>query len=521
MLMKLLRPFSCLLLIISFTTAAYSQPVYQSADFATLNDSFLVSKISVLDIPSFNYAMTGADTVWDYSAFVPVSQKYTRFVDPDRTGFRSFYILTCSGLCYNDCYNTCVGSGQFPFICAGYCNVNCGSTCLNNWFSKFDLAQLSSDSINLGITTVEDIYNFYSHTQDALSQVAVGAKLSGFPIIMEYQNPDRVYAFPLEYGNTDTSYSNFALDIDSIPGTGIPIGLVYRHGQQRYSAVEGWGTLKTPFGVFNNVLKVKSEVYNEDTVIFQGDTIKLSDFLPAQVIPEKVIEYKWFSPDFGIPLLEVSAWVVNGNLIYQNLQYIDSLRCFQPTALFGYLPLPAVINDGEDSVEVNFYSLSVNGDSLYWNFDDDSSGANTAMGSNPSHRFTEGGVYNVEFVACNRACPDYICDTFSLPVLIIDLRQPDDTTSVAHLGSSGGEVYFFPNPFRDAVTMKVSGLPAGKIETAFFDLAGRKALGFTNDVNSAGTSIAEWNLSELSDGIYVVKVSCGTANAYCKLIKQR
>lgn len=498
----------------------FAQPVYESDDFAELDDSFLVSRISILDIPGFDYTLAGADTTWNFSAFVPVSQEYQRFVDPDRTGFRGSYILSCNALCYTECYNDCVGNGQFPFICSGYCSVDCGSTCLTNWITKFDLAKLSTDSINLVIATLEDVYNFYDISQTALNQVALGAKLQGFPIIVDYDNPDRVHVFPMHYGDTDSSFSNFAVKIDSIPGTGIPVGLNYRHGQKRYNNIEGWGTLITPYGVFDSVLKVRSEVFNEDTVIFQNDTFTLKEFLPAQVLPERVIEYKWYSPDFGIPLLEVSAWVVDGNLIYQDLKYIDSLRCFEPLALFGYLPLPAILDGNDDSIEVNFYSLALNGDSLYWNFDDDFSTNNTTVGANPTHYFSEGGLYNVQFVACNRACPDYICDTFSLPVLVIDLREPEDTTSIALL-ADGSRLLFYPNPFHDRVVAEITNTSGRAITLHLRDLAGRKLLTLYDEKTDTGSRTLSWNLSQLPAGMYVVEINYGTSASFCKLIKQQ
>jgi|GEM_PF-1149180 len=511
----------CLSLLFAATcNQLFAQPVFENDDFAELDDSFLVSRISILDIPGFDYDLAGADTTWDYSSLIPVSQEYQRYVDPDRTGFRGSYILTCNALCYTLCYNDCVGNGQFPFICSGYCSIDCGSTCLTNWVTKFDMAKLSSDSINLGIATLEDVYSFYDKSQSAFSQVAVGAKLSNFPIIVDYANADRIHAFPLEYGDRDTSFSNYFLQIDSIPGTGIPVGINYRHGQQRYNSIEGWGTLKTPYGRFDSVLKVRSDVFNTDTIIFQNDTFTLKEFLPNQILPEQVIEYKWYSPDFGIPLLEVSAWIVDGNLIYQDLKYIDSLRCFEPTALFGYLPFPTVLDgSSNDSLEVNFYSLAINGDSLYWNFDDDSSASNTTVGANPSHYYTEGGIYNVEFVACNRACPDYICDTFSLPVLVIDLRDPEDTTSISIL-ADGSYALFYPNPFQDVVLAELKNNENRDITIHLRNLAGRKLSTLYNENTDKGNQTISLNLSQLPAGMYVLEINYGTFASFCKLIKQ-
>ncbi|HXH19359.1 MAG TPA: T9SS type A sorting domain-containing protein [Chitinophagales bacterium] len=508
---------SLLLLISAQDTIA--QPVFTSGDFATLDDSFIVSSISVLDIPNHDYAATGMGFTWDYSDFNPISQRHVKFTDPNITGFRAAYIFSCNGICYNDCYNTCVSSGGFPLICAGTCNFNCSSTCLTNWFTKFDLAELANDSINLGITTVEDIFNFYDISQDALSQVAVGAKLSGFPIVMEYEIPDRVYSFPLEYANKDTSFSNYSLKLDSIPGTGIPVSLVYNHRQQRYNHVEGWGTLITPFGVFNNVLKLKSTVYNQDTVIFQNDTFALSQFLPTQVIPESSVEYKWFSPDFGIPLLSVSAWVIDGNLVYRNVEYIDTLRCFEPFSVFGYQPFPAVINQDEDSIEIGFYSLSVNGNSFTWDFDDPASASNHASGSNTIHTFSEGGVYNVQLVTCNTQCASQICDTFSLPVIIIDLSANDSTTGTLTQQKEGLEFSLSPNPFQDRVLINIKSRNEGIMNLQLVDVTGKLAAEIRAMHYQAGNHVYAIDLKRLPPGIYIACAVVDFNRTFFKMIK--
>jgi len=485
--------------------------VFESSDFATLSDSFIASRISILDLPNHDYDTTGAGIAWDYSAFTPVSQRQVRFSDPDFTGFRTAYLFSCSALCYNGCYNDCVNSGGLPFICAGACNFDCSSTCLSNWFTKFDLAEKTNDSINLIITTIEDIFNFYDISQDALSQVAVGAKLSGFPIVLEYENPDRVYAFPLEFGNRDTSFSNFSLRLDSIPGTGIPVSLVYNHSQQRFNHIEGWGTLTTPFGVFNDVLKLKSVTHGQDTVIFNSDT------LPLSLIQQDIVEYKWFSPDFGIPLLKVTARVINGNLIYQDLEYLDSLRCFDPASVFGYQPFPAVINQGDDSVEVGFFSLSTNGDSFAWDFDDPSSASNQAAGSDAVHVFNEGGVFNVQLVTCNTSCSTPLCDTFSLPVLIIDLST-DTTTALAEI-QIGFSIEALPNPFQRGLLININSAVGEMLEFQLLDLAGKPEIVIPAKYYSAGSHSLEIDLNGLPPGIYFMEASSDVRRCILKIIK--
>lgn len=505
-----LVPLLCLVLQGVFVKELFPQSVYESTDVATLDDSFIISKISVLDLTNYDFALSGDSVTWDYSSFTPVSQERKRFTNPDRTGFRTTYLFTCNNLCYNNCYNDCVRSGGFPLVCAGTCNFSCGSTCLTNWLTKFDLAELTTDSVNLIITTVEDIFNFYDLSGDALSQVAVGARLSGFPIVLEYENPDRVYAFPMQYGNKDTSYSAYSLQLDSIPGTGIAVSFIYNHRQQRYNHIEGWGTLKTPFGVFNNVLKLKSIVNSQDTLILQGDT------LPLNLLSQNLIEYKWFSPDYGIPLLKITARVINGTLIYQDLEYIDSLRCFDPFSVFAYQPFPPVISSDEDNVEVSFFSLSVNGDYFRWDFGDTSSSANTASGPDAVHIYSEGGLFTVRLVTCNAACPSPVCDTFSLPVLIIDLRA-DSVTPVHRLPEMN--IAITPNPFHGKLFVHVDCTMNETMNLTVYDLAGKPE--FISDSRRflPGHHRSEFDFHRLPAGVYLAKAETETVSRVFKLIK--
>ncbi|GIV34730.1 MAG: hypothetical protein KatS3mg031_2265 [Chitinophagales bacterium] len=504
------------ILILLFQGTAFGQSVYQSSNYASPQDSFIVSQISLPDIDNYDYQLSGQGVTWDFSGFNPISQRVVRYIDPNRTGFGAVYLFSCNARCYTDCYNSCVANGTPAFLCAGSCNLTCNATCFSNWVNRFDLAEVANDSINLGITTIRDIYNFFDLRTDALEQVAVGARVSGFPVMIEYAQPDRIYRFPVAYGNTDSSYSNYSLKIDSIPGVTLPVSFYYNHGQRRYNYVEGWGTLKTPYGTFTDVLKVKSVIYNYDTIIFQNDTLALADFLPGQIIPNQEIEYKWLSPAYGIPLLSVSAWVVGGTLIYQNLDYIDSLRCFEPASIFGYVPFPAIIGQNADSVEISFYSLSVNANTFEWFFDDGSSPA-SATGNAITHVYTEGGIYNVALVSCNTGCTQPLCDTFTLPVVVIDLSQ-DSVVGVRSAEKQTATV--FPNPFAEEIQI-VFPCFSGSWMVQLSDVRGR-VLFEKHSTLMQQTSCAETiKLSELLPGTYFLQIAGNRANIVRKLIKIR
>ena len=488
---------------------ASAQSIFSSSDFATLEDSFMVSSISLLSIPNFDYSATGDSVTWDFSGFVPVSQQLKSFTDPNRSGYAAAYLFSCNLNCNTNCYNNCISGGGNPLVCAGTCNISCGGVCFNNW-RDIDLAELSNDSIGLIITSLTNIFNFYSLSSSALSQVAIGARISNIPLVIDFQNPDRIYSFPIEYGKEDSSFSNYTLKLDSIPGFPVSFPFGYTRSQQRHNEVEGWGTLITPYGVFENVLKMKTIITTRDTVII-GNTTQ-----PLNIAPQ-TIEYKWFSPDFGIPLLKVTASVIGGNMIYQDLEFIDSVRCFNPIAIFGYQPFPATITGTDTSIEVNFFSLSINGDNFTWDFGDPDSPHNSSTGSNTSHVFSSGGIYTVRLTTCNAACSSPICNTFSLPVLIIDLSSPDTSTSIFEI--DGIEFSVHPNPFSESIRMNFSCVKSERINIAVYDLAGKPVSMIPENRYVPGKHAVELGLKKLPAGIYFAKVDTETSRHVFKLMK--
>jgi hypothetical protein len=122
---------------------------------------------------------------------------------------------------------------------------------------------------------------------------------------LRYDNPDRYYKFPLDYGNVDSSSSSFTLDLPDVA--------YVTTSRQRLNTVDGWGTLTTPYGSFES-LRMKSEVTEYDSVYI--DSLNLG--VPVN---RNYTEYKWLTNGHGVPVLQVTQ---EGELI--TVQYIDSVR---------------------------------------------------------------------------------------------------------------------------------------------------------------------------------------------------
>ncbi|MCF8332337.1 MAG: T9SS type A sorting domain-containing protein [Bacteroidales bacterium] len=214
----------------------------------------------------------GANITWDYSGFTAQSQTVTEFEDISQLPFT---------------YQAVFNNPLNPSLMADY-----GVT--------------GGDSINIPNIQVTDPYTFYKKNSSAYSIVGFGVTISGFSIPAAYDNPDLLYEFPLNYGDSSSSHS--------ISGQSVPSLGYFEREVTRDNEVDGWGTLITPYGTFD-VVRVKSEVIQRDSINF--------DSLPAfPAITTNRTEIKFLGKGQGIPLLTITQQ----SGITVNVEYIDSVR---------------------------------------------------------------------------------------------------------------------------------------------------------------------------------------------------
>lgn len=161
---------------------------------------------------------------------------------------------------------------------------------------------------------VNTAYQFFRNTPEAWEEVGFGAELSlfPFPLVIRRNPRDRIFDFPLRFGDRDTVFSEATAEVRLV-------GVYYQTRQTRTSEVDAWGEVKTPFGTFP-ALRIKSRIERRDSVSI-GDTTRVGINLPT------LIEYKWLSPGQPVPVLEITLLQLGpGIQELGTVSYLDTLR---------------------------------------------------------------------------------------------------------------------------------------------------------------------------------------------------
>jgi PKD repeat protein len=361
-----------------------AQPVYTSSDFAVNGDTIFLTGASPVQL---NFDTTGAGITWNYSSLTGFSQRRLLWRAPSQTGF---------------------SVAQWAYI-YNPSNVNTSST--------------DEQTISVGAVQYSDPNDYYLKNSGELSQKASSYRIarnnSGFYVKNVYSGADRIYKFPLNYLNQDSTDASFS--------TSIP-GVYYRETSiHRVNTITGWGTLTTPYGTFTNCLKLESAVTQIDTIAV--DTLAP----PKDTLYYK--EIKWLDPSTNYPLLTVTQYLTGGIYITQKIEYYDNEVYFDPGALFVFYPVSPWMGD-----TVLFQNLSTNAHAFDWDFGDAASGGNnTSTQINPTHRFDTAGIYYVKLIARNGT----LSDTLILPVNVRDTIAPTAAFSWnPNPGMANDTVYF-------------------------------------------------------------------------------
>lgn len=137
---------------------------------------------------------------------------------------------------------------------------------------------------------VEEAYAFYANNSTGFKNLGIGFIMSGFPVPIRYDNPDVIFAFPLEYEDTYAS--------DSYMEINLPNYIFYSTQINRSSEVDGWGTIALPNDTFD-VLRVKATVITNDSIYI--DSLGIGFQMPEQTS----YEYYWLAAGEGMPVLTV------------------------------------------------------------------------------------------------------------------------------------------------------------------------------------------------------------------------
>jgi len=438
--------FSLILLLVALSNSI-AQSTYNSTNYATVGDAFYLTTANNLTI---DYSTTGISYNWNFATLTGISQNELQFKNPNTTGYS---ILT------------------FPYI------YNSNNTNLASTNGTTTLLNVAGKTIG-----TQDLYDYYKKTNTELTQVASAYKLNYngtlIPVKNQYTIPDKIYTFPIKFGNTETNNSEYTINI---PG-------VYYQSKtvERTNVVDGWGSVSTPFGNFPNVLRMSITLVENDSISI------VDEGLPRVIRTSR--EFKWFDTSKKYPVLIVSQSFVANTWTTTKIEYLDAKKDFQTTALFAFTPaLPTA------GATVYFQNLSANATTYNWDFGDPSSGSsNSSVEQNPTHIFSTNGTYNVKLTSSN----DSFTKSITLPVIVSDIILGIETNF------QNEKIKIYPNPFSNYISFSGGNNPS---DYELINLDGK--------VFYKGNAIHNKDLSFLSKGIYLLKVIDNNKATTFKLVK--
>ncbi|MEL6591263.1 MAG: T9SS type A sorting domain-containing protein [Bacteroidota bacterium] len=182
-----------------------------------------------------------------------------------------------------------------------------------------NLVQFLETPDSIGPFALGEGYQVYQNGTTNFEDLGLGGVLNGLPLAFVNDPTDKVYFFPLGFGDQDSSMSVAEISVPNL--------FFIRQERKRVNEVDGWGTLTTPFGSFNTI-RVKSEITGQDTISF--DTLAISFSVPTTT------EYKWLGNGQGVPLMQINTNRIDslgGMDIVTSIRYQDSLRFLGPNSI--------------------------------------------------------------------------------------------------------------------------------------------------------------------------------------------
>lgn len=238
-------------------------------DFATAGDTVRISQTSGAGL---DFATTGANYTWDFSALTPTAQ-YLKEYKP--VGFASILVFTTYGPLAPNNYK------------ASYFNPT----------NDLPLDQLSQ----FLPVTLSDLNQFTKRMTDSITSLGYSISVNGQGVPFKSDTIETRYRLPLAYNNTHFSRGYTYIDLNPV------IDFKIKQYRQRTTTVDGWGTLTTPKGTFQT-LRLRHDISEIDSVyqtFFGAGTWFVAP-------PTQTTEYEWFANGEKEWLLK--AIEVNGSI---------------------------------------------------------------------------------------------------------------------------------------------------------------------------------------------------------------
>lgn len=154
-----------------------------------------------------------------------------------------------------------------------------------------DLGDLGGD-VGGGLPIeLAEVVGYHQYAGGTYNQVGLGLSVSGIELPVPFEDIDEVHPVPLTVDATLESTASYVVEV--------PETFTYAVDQDRYSEVDGYGTLLLPDGSSHEVLRLKSTITSDDSVYVA---------LAGQgfAFERETVTYTWLG-DGGMPWMEVAT----------------------------------------------------------------------------------------------------------------------------------------------------------------------------------------------------------------------
>jgi len=245
---------------------------------------------SSTDFLSVDVNSTGANQNWDYSSIGYLNQDSVNIVS-----------VSSTSLAYQVNFN-------IPFTAY-----------------QADYAVEGANLDAFGQITITDRFDFYKVKSSALQVVGFGANVNGIPMSVKYDTIDQIYPLSMTYGTTDSTSASYLVSIPSL-GT-------YGQWIRRKVEVDGWGSITTPYANYANTIRVKTTLYQKDTLFVDQFGIGTNFDRPVETI------YEWYETTQGVPVFKA----IERSGALTEMKYLDVLHVSiteEATEQISYYPNP-------------------------------------------------------------------------------------------------------------------------------------------------------------------------------------
>ncbi|WP_343606486.1 T9SS type A sorting domain-containing protein [Fluviicola sp.] len=272
-----------LLPLLTISTFSFGQITLTDQHFAGASESYV---FSTLTDPTIDYGTTGANHTWDFSTLVPQDQRSLITIPMSQsTGLSSIMFGSFAPAAYKATY-----------------------------FNSTTDLPISQASSFLPIS-IDAINQFTKKATTGVTSIGYEIVSSGQGIGFRSDTIETRYELPITYGDNYESRGYTSVDFNPI------YDAKWRQHRHRVSNVDGWGTVKTPFGQFD-AIRIHHVIDEVDSLY-----ITYSGFAMWIPIPIPVAhEYEWRSTSDKEAVMRIRTNEVLGNETVTAVEYRDNFN---------------------------------------------------------------------------------------------------------------------------------------------------------------------------------------------------